>query len=279
MIAKPPNKRDTRHPRAAETPSKPQSDPEIRLSQFQPNPRNPRKISDEQLDALKRAMAAYGDLSGLVVNLTTGHMVGGHQRVKILGDATVEITRRFPKPTVRGTVAEGFVVYNDERFVYREVRWNEDTEKAAMIAANKHGGDWDLPGLSELLMELDSEGYDLPLTGFTAKELEQMLTKLTPDTDEVSADMNLDGEVLPAHIRMVQLFLTVETLPAFMEHVRLLGEKYESTNVTDTVRLAVEQAHTIHYGNSDANTPVAADTEQRATSGRSVQLDAASVGG
>jgi hypothetical protein len=258
-VADAPNKRATGHPRNAETPPKRQSDPEIRLSQFSANPRNPRKITDEQLEALKKAMAAYGDLSGLVVNLNTGHLVGGHQRVKILGNLPVEILRRFPQPTPRGTVAEGVVLYRGERFVYREVKWDEATENAAMIAANKHGGDWDLPALSEILTELDGQGYELPLTGFSAKELEAMLTKMTPDTDAETTIAGEGDETIPAHIRMVQLFLTVETLPEFMEQVRVLGEDWEITNITDTVVKAVAEC----YGkrNGKATAQVAAHTE------------------
>lgn len=133
-----------------------------------------------------------------------------------------------------------------------------------MIAANKHGGDWDIPGLSALLMELDSTGYELPLTGFSAKELEQMLTKLTPDTDEQAALVPIAGEVLPAHIRMVQLFLTVDTLPMFMEWVRQLGEKFGTTNITDAVYRAVEDCHKTHYGDAEVPTEMAIDTEQLA---------------
>jgi hypothetical protein len=258
-VADAPNKRATRHPRNGETPPKPSADPEIRLSQFSANPRNPRKITDEQLEALKKAMAAYGDLSGLVVNLNTGHLVGGHQRVKILGNLPVEILRRFPKPTPRGTVAEGVVMYRGERFVYREVKWDEATENAAMIAANKHGGDWDLPALSEILTELDGQGYELPLTGFSAKELEAMLTKMTPDTDAETTIAGENDEVMPAHIRMVQLFLTVETLPTFMEQVRVLGEKWSITNITDTVVRAVEE--TFEHNHADPTTKVAAHSE------------------
>jgi hypothetical protein len=198
-------------------------------------------------------MREFGDLSGLVVNLNTGHMVGGHQRVKILGNLPVEITKRYPKPTGRGTLAEGFVIYNNERFVYREVHWSESQEKAAMVAANKHGGDWDLPGLSEILMELDSEGFDLPLTGFSAKELEKMLTKMTPDTDE-AAMVAVGEDVMPAHIRMVQLFLTVDTLPVFMERVQALGKLWEITNVTDTVSRAIEEVHGIHFDGDTGHT-------------------------
>ena len=84
------------------------------VSDFSPNPDNPRTITDERLEALRHAMTEFGDLSGLVVNLTTGRYVGGHQRVKILGDRPVTITKRYNKPTVRGTVAEGFVSYDGE---------------------------------------------------------------------------------------------------------------------------------------------------------------------
>jgi ParB-like chromosome segregation protein Spo0J len=252
-VAEPQRKRAGGHPRASLTPLKAQSGPETRLGQFSANPRNPRKISDEQLEALKQAMRAYGDLSGLVVNLNTGHLVGGHQRVKILGNLPVEITRRFPKPTGRGTVAEGVVIYNGERFVYREVRWTEQQERAAMIAANKHGGDWDLPGLSEILMELDSEGYDLPLTGFSAKELEKMLTKMTPDTDGEGGLVDVPPEVLPAHVRMVQLFLTVDTLPRFMEQVQALGKTFKIANVTDTVVRAVDECYKVAHGDTQTS--------------------------
>jgi hypothetical protein len=278
MIADTQSKRHSGQPRKQKTGLNAKSDVKQRISDFQPNPLNPRKITDEQLEALKAAMMEFGDLSGLVVNLTTGHMVGGHQRVKILGEAPIEIQRRFAKPTPRGTVAEGVVVYNGERFVYREVRWTEAQEKAAMIAANKHGGDWDLPGLSELLMELDSGGYELMLTGFSAKELEQMLTKLTPDVDEQPGMVAATGELLPAHIRMVQLFLTVETLPPFMEWVKALESHFGTTSITDTVCRAVEECYKSKCGDTQPAPALAPESKQRAKGRRRVQLDTASVG-
>ena len=83
-----------------------------------------------------------------------------------------------------------------------------------------------------------------------------MLTKMTPDTDDTTTIVGADGEVTPAHIRMVQLFLTVETLPTFMEQVRVLGEQWEITNITDTVIRAVEESFTKRNGK--ATTKVAA---------------------
>jgi 16S rRNA G966 N2-methylase RsmD len=150
------------------------------LTDFTPNPLNPRTITDERLSALKDAMIEFGDLSGLVVNLTTGNYVGGHQRLKILGDAPITITKRYNKPTQRGTVAEGVVHYDGENFVYREVKWPPEKEKAAMLAANKHGGDW-TPDISSLLDDLREESTDMfALTGFDVSELEPPATNHEP---------------------------------------------------------------------------------------------------
>ena len=173
--AEPKSKRATGQPRASKRPPDPGADSFSRVSDILPNPQNPRKITDEQLDALRNAMGEFGDLSGLVVNLTTGNMVGGHQRVKILGDAPITIQHRYDKPTKQGTVAEGHVVYGGEKFVYRAVRWNKVKEQAAMLAANKHGGTFDDELVKSLLAELSASGQiDVALTGFDKGELETM---------------------------------------------------------------------------------------------------------
>jgi len=220
-----------------------------------PNPRNPRKISEEQLKMLVEALKKFGDLSGLIFNRQTQRLVGGHQRVKVLGESPVTIVKKYDAPTGVGTVAEGYVTFEGERFVYREVEWDEATENAAMIAANKHGGDWDFPMLSELLLELDQGDADLSLTGFTPAELERMVRGIQPGKDDDAITPTTEGEVglMPAHIRMVQLFLTIETLPMFMDEVRALQARYSSENVTDTVVEAVHRC----YLHDDAN-----DTER-----------------
>ncbi len=59
-------------------------------------PRNPRKITDKKLDMLGKAMREFGDLSGVIYNTRTGHLVGGHQRIKHL-DPSWEIEGGFIK--------------------------------------------------------------------------------------------------------------------------------------------------------------------------------------
>jgi hypothetical protein len=145
-----------------------------KVSDLKANPDNPRKISDEKLGMLDKSMKKFGDLSGIVANRRSGLMVGGHQRVKqIAPDAEVVITQRYKKPTRTGTVAEGYVLLAGERFTYREVWWDAKTEKAANIAANAHGGEWEMEKLTKWVSELRLAGLDLDLIGFTAAELDE----------------------------------------------------------------------------------------------------------
>lgn len=151
---------------------------------------NPRKISSEQLKSLKQSLEEFGDLSGIVANKKTGNVISGHQRIKVMPkDAEIVITKKYNKPTRTQTTAEGYVVINNERYAYREVLWTQEKEKAANIAANKHGGEWDVEKLSQLLSELSETDIDLNLTGFTDKEINELIAQLEKknkqDDDEI----------------------------------------------------------------------------------------------
>lgn len=136
-------------------------------------PYNPRKISDEQLAILGQTLAEFGDLSGIVVNIATGHLVGGHQRLKHL-DAKWPIMADKVKDKTGG-VAVGHIVTPWGALAYREVEWTEQKEKAANIAANKVGGEFDFSKLKDLLVELDDGDFDLKLTGFSEAELKKLI--------------------------------------------------------------------------------------------------------
>lgn len=139
----------------------------MKLSDLSPNPRNPRRITDKKLEMLKKSLAEFGDLSGIVFNKTTGNLVGGHQRLKVLPpDAEIDMESH----------SHGHITINGDRFNFRVVEWDETKEKAANIAANKHGGEWDFTLLNEWLLELDAANVDMDLTGFDASELEERLS-------------------------------------------------------------------------------------------------------
>lgn len=149
----------------------------MKVSQLKPQPENPRTITPAKSAQLKKTMLEFGDISGVVFNRKTGHLVGGHRRNENFDhDAAITYVKKYKKPTRAGTVAEGFVVLKGERFAYREVSWPLVREKLANIAANKHAGEWNLPQLGDWMKELGSFDLDLDLelTGFDADEIAKL---------------------------------------------------------------------------------------------------------
>lgn len=130
-----------------------------KLGELRGNPRNPRKLSQEQADLLRRQLEEFGDISGVVFNVRTKQLVTGHQRAKEFWrkEAAIQIIKRHEKPTSTGTVAEGSILIGDESFAYREVDWPEDKAKLAMLAGNNHAGAWEDAALAKVLDELDSK--------------------------------------------------------------------------------------------------------------------------
>jgi len=123
-------------------------------------PYNPRQISKKQLAMLKKSLEEFGDLSGIVFNIQTGNLIGGHQRVSLFDPS-------WPIDKTKGIIKTPFGDCS-----YREVDWPEEKEKAANIAANKHSGEWESGLLSDLLADLnDLPDFDMELTGFDEIEL------------------------------------------------------------------------------------------------------------
>ena len=137
------------------------------LSDLNPNSDNPRKIDDQELRMLKKSLEKFGDLSGFVLNRVSNQLISGHQRQKVLPqNSEIIILERYDKPNKFGTVAIGFVVVDGEKHKYREVLFDESTEKAANIAANQQGGDFNHSILKDWILDLDENSIDLELLGF-----------------------------------------------------------------------------------------------------------------
>jgi hypothetical protein len=151
--------------------------------------RNPRKISPSKARILAKTLKEFGDLSGIVFNVQNKKLVGGHQRQESLAEAEIEITERFKKPTLQGTVAYGFAIINGEKFAYREVSWDEKTHTAAAIAANKGAGEWDMSILKDLIIELDDFKVDMELTGFELPEVENILNAFKGMGENISSEL------------------------------------------------------------------------------------------
>ena len=114
------------------------------------NPRKDLKPGDPEYEKLKRSITEFGYLEPVIWNKTTGHVVGGHQRLKVLIDSGM-------------TEVECVVV-----------EMSEEKEKALNVALNKISGEWDKDKLSLLIADLQGADFDVSLTGFDAPELDAL---------------------------------------------------------------------------------------------------------
>ena len=115
------------------------------------NPRKDLKPGDAEYDKLKRSIEQFGYVEPVIWNKTTGRVVGGHQRLKVLMDM--------------GMTEVDCVV----------VEMSEDKEKALNIALNKISGEWDKDKLALLIADLQGADFDVSLTGFDPSELDDLL--------------------------------------------------------------------------------------------------------
>ena len=134
------------------------------------NPRKDLKPGDAEYEKLKRSIEQFGYVEPVIWNKTTGRVVGGHQRLKVLMDMGI-------------TEVECVVVEMDE-----------SREKALNIALNKISGDWDKDKLALLIADLQGADFDVSLTGFEPAEIDDLFKDTLKDgikDDEFDVDTEL----------------------------------------------------------------------------------------
>jgi len=117
------------------------------------NPRKDLKPGDKEYEKLKRSITEFGYVEPVIWNKRTGNVVGGHQRLKVLLDL--------------GFSEIDCVV----------VDLDEQREKALNVALNKIQGEWDTDKLAALMADLDSNAFDVSLTGFDAAEIDELMNQ------------------------------------------------------------------------------------------------------
>src|SRR4029079_10335260 len=142
------------------------------LADLVPNAANPRKPwTDDQLTAFRASLARFGDLGGIVRNVTTGQLIGGHKRIEAFRQARGAHVVATEQPAdAQGTVAHGHVLVDGARFSYREVRWTVADETAANLAANRWGAEWDWRLVADALKSISDDEL-LTMTGFRPDEI------------------------------------------------------------------------------------------------------------
>jgi hypothetical protein len=119
---------------------------------------NPRKDAD--LVKLRENLEEYGDLGVIVFNVRLGELVTGNQRSDILQNAEIE-SKKLKEMRKDGTVGEGFIKWEGKAFAYREVSWDEEKHRRAVILANTHAGKWDKTELKKNWSDLDLSGFGI----------------------------------------------------------------------------------------------------------------------
>lgn len=111
-------------------------------------PYNPRKISDDAMTRLRASLRTFGAAEPVVVNLCTGNLVGGHQRVEA---ARLEGWETLPVTVVDLPL---------------------DREMALNVALNnpKLAGEYVDEDLAAVFRMIEAEGGDAALTGFLEAE-------------------------------------------------------------------------------------------------------------
>jgi len=194
---------------------------EVAIDLLRPDPANPRRIGDDELDALTRSLRQFGFVQPVLARREDGIVIGGHQRLvaaRRLGLTTVPVT-------------------------YLDL----STEQARLLnlALNKISGSWDEQLLARLLADLGaSPNVDLSLSGFGEDELRDLLRSLeTREKRERVEDFDLDSALEDASrtprskpgdlwaLREHRLLCGDATKPEDIE--KLLGGRQASMAFTD----------------------------------------------
>ncbi|WP_230397501.1 site-specific DNA-methyltransferase [Novisyntrophococcus fermenticellae] len=134
------------------------------------NPRKDLKPGDPEYEKLKRSLEEFGYVEPVIWNKATSHVVGGHQRLKVLLGMGV-------------TEVDCVVVEIDA-----------EKEKALNVALNKINGDWDKDKLALLIADLQGAEFDVSLTGFDPGEIDDLFKDSLKDGIH-DDDFDVDAEL------------------------------------------------------------------------------------
>lgn len=142
---------------------------EININQIKPAKYNPRKITDNELNKLKKSIQEYGLVDPLIINLNNMTIISGHQRYKILQEENNK-TGKYETLQLYKMGDVGWV-FTDETLTIP----TESYEKGLNIALNKISGEWDYTKLNKLMDELlEDKTFNINLTGFNDLDMESL---------------------------------------------------------------------------------------------------------
>ncbi len=128
---------------------------QVPIGDLRPAPFNPRRISDDELEALTRSIQEFGLVNPIIARREDKIVIGGHQRLVA--------ARRLGLETVP-------VIFVD---------LSVEQARLLNLALNKISGDWDQELLARLLADLQAApDVDVTLSGFGEDEVANLLKSL-----------------------------------------------------------------------------------------------------
>ena len=137
------------------TPDPTRSIEQVPIDGLRPDPANPRRISEEELDALERSIRQFGFVQPVLARREDATVIGGHQRLLA--------ARRLGLTSVP-------VIWLD---------LSAEQARLLGLALNKISGSWDDALLARLLADLQAiPDLDLSVSGFGEDEVKELLRSL-----------------------------------------------------------------------------------------------------
>ena len=127
----------------------------IEITALRPDPYNPRRIAEDELEALTRSMQEFGFVDPVIARREDRSVIGGHQRL----------------------VAARKLGFGIVPVVFLDI--SEERARLLGLALNRISGQWDQELLARLLAELEAiPNIDLSLSGFADDEISKLLRSL-----------------------------------------------------------------------------------------------------
>lgn len=179
---------------------------DIKLAKY-----NPRKITKEDFDQLKKNLEHFGLVEhGIVWNKRTETLVGGHQRIKALKELGVKDV------------------------LVSVVDVSQVEEKALNVSLNQLRGDWNFDKLKDVLLDLKKNDYDLNLTGFDGDDLKDCFDEgFAQELGALPVVREEDYEVpVEEHVRKIQTGIKQGDVFVLGDHRLLCGDTTKEEDVS-----------------------------------------------
>jgi len=189
----------------------------LKISKILPNPENPRVIKDHKYIALLKSIQEFPKMLEIRPIVVNSDMVvlGGNMRLRACQEAGL---KEIPV------------------IVAKDLTENEQREFT--IKDNVSFGEWDWDKLANEWDDTDLNDWGLDVWN-DKKELNKGLEFIVDGEEDGSITLN-DVQNQDAHVKMIQLFMSLVQYNKFMEMIDKLSEHYGTDNVTDTIVKCVE---------------------------------------